>query len=47
VWGTFTEGCVLCMEVVHLIGAPLDAEFRELRLQKVEKHGSCSEDMAT
>jgi len=47
VWGTFTNGCVLCMEVVQSIGAPLDAGFRELRLQEVEKRDSCSEDMAT
>ena len=46
-WGIFTNGCVLCMEVVQLIGAPLDAGFRELRLQEVEKRDSCSEDMAT
>jgi hypothetical protein len=46
-WGTFTNGCVLCMEVVQSIGAPLDAAFRELRLQEVEKRDSCSEDMAT
>jgi hypothetical protein len=44
--GTFTHGCVLCMEVVQSIGALLDAGFRELRLQKVEKHDSCSEDVA-
>ena len=36
-WETFTNGCVLCMEVVQSIGAPLDAGFRELRLQEVEK----------
>jgi hypothetical protein len=36
VWGTFTNGCVLCMEVVQSIGTPLDAGFRELRLQEVE-----------
>jgi hypothetical protein len=47
VWGIFTKGCVLCMEVVLSIGAPLDAGFRELGLQEVEKHDSCSEDMAT
>jgi hypothetical protein len=35
------------MEVVHSIEAPLDAEFRELRLQEVEKRDSCSEGMAT
>jgi hypothetical protein len=35
--GTFTNGCVLCMELVQSIGAPLDAGFRELRLQKLEK----------
>ena len=39
-WGTFTNDCVLCMEVVQPIGAPLDAGFRELRLQEVEKR-SC------
>ena len=42
-WGTFTNGCVLCMEVVELIGAPLDAGLRELRLQEVEKR-SCMID---
>jgi hypothetical protein len=47
VWGTFTNGCVLCMEVVQSIGPPLDAGFRELRLREVEKCDSCSEDMAT
>jgi hypothetical protein len=31
------------MEVVQLIGAPLDAGFRELRLQEVEKR-SCMID---
>jgi len=31
VWGTFTNGCVLCMEVVPSIGALLDAGFRDLR----------------
>jgi hypothetical protein len=36
VWGKFTNGCVLCMGVVQLIGAPLDARFRELRLQDDE-----------
>jgi len=40
VWGTFTNGCVLCMEVVQSIGAPLDTGFRELRLQEVEKQSS-------
>jgi hypothetical protein len=35
------------MEVRQSIGAPLDAEFRELRLQEVEKSDSYSEDMAT
>ena len=33
-----------------VIGAPLDAGFRELRLQEVEKmtkRDSCSEEMAT
>jgi hypothetical protein len=45
-WVTFTNGCVLCMEVLQSIAAPLDAGFRELRLQEVEKHDSCSEDMA-
>jgi hypothetical protein len=35
-WGNFTNGCVLCMEVVQSIGAPMDAGFRELRLQEVE-----------
>ena len=39
-WGTFTNGCVLCMEVVQSIGAPLDAGFRDLRLQEVKKR-SC------
>jgi hypothetical protein len=47
VWGIFTDGCVLCVEVVQSIGAPLDAGFRELRLQEVEKRESYSEDMAT
>ena len=42
-WGTFTNGCVLCMEVVQSKGAPLDAGFRELRLQEVEKR-SCMID---
>jgi hypothetical protein len=46
VCGTFTNSCVLCMEVVQSIGAPLDAGFRELGLQEVEKRDSCSEDMA-
>ena len=36
-WGTFTNGCVLCLGVVQSIGALLDARFRELRLQVVEK----------
>jgi hypothetical protein len=36
-WGIFTNGCVLCMEVVQSIEAPLDAGLRELRLQEVEK----------
>jgi len=40
VWGTFTNGCVLCIEVVQSIGAPFDAGFRELRLREVEKR-SC------
>jgi len=35
------------MEVVQSIGSPLDAGFRELRLQKMEKRDSCSENMAT
>jgi hypothetical protein len=43
VWGTFTNGCVLCTEVVHSIGAPLDTGIRELRLQEVHK-GSCMID---
>jgi hypothetical protein len=47
VWGTFTNCCVLCMEVLQSIGAPLDAGFRDLRLQEVEKRDLCSEDMAT
>jgi len=38
VWGKFTNSCVLCMEVVQMIGAPLDAVFRELR------HGTRFED---
>ena len=42
-WGTFANSCVLCMEVVQSIGAPLDAGFRELRLQEVEKR-SCMID---
>ena len=45
-WGTFTNSCVLCMKVVQLTGALLDAGFRELRLQEVEKRNSCSEDIA-
>jgi len=36
-WGTFTKGCVLYMEDVQSIGTPLDAGFREIRLQEVEK----------
>ena len=36
-WRTFINSCVLYMEVVQSIGALLDAGFRELRLQKVEK----------
>ena len=36
-WGTFIHGCVLYVEVVQSIGALLDAAFRELRLQEVEK----------
>jgi hypothetical protein len=47
VWGKFTNGCVLCMEVLQSIGAPLDVRFRELRLQEVEKRDSCSEEMST
>ena len=39
-WGTFTNGFVLCMDVVQSIGAPMDAELGELRLQEVEKR-SC------
>jgi hypothetical protein len=35
------------MEVVQWIGVALDAGFRELRLQEVEKRDSCSEDMVT
>ena len=42
-WGIFTNGCVLCMEVVQSIGAPLDPGFKELRLQEVEKR-SCMSD---
>ena len=38
--GTFTNGRVLCMEVVQSMGAQLDAGFRELRLQEVGKR-SC------
>ena len=34
---TITNGCVLCMEVLQSIGAPLDAGFRELGVQEVEK----------
>jgi hypothetical protein len=34
------------MEVVQAIGAPMDARFREIRLQEVETRDSCSEDMA-
>jgi hypothetical protein len=37
VWETLTNGCVLCMDVLQSKGAPLDAGFRELRLQEVEK----------
>jgi hypothetical protein len=47
VWGTFTNVFILCMEVMQSIGAPLDAGFRELRLQEVEKRDSCSKYMAT
>jgi hypothetical protein len=47
VCGTFTNGCVLCMEVVQSIGAPFDAGFRALRFKEVEKRHSCSEDMDT
>jgi hypothetical protein len=46
-WETFTNGCVLCMEVVQSSGVPLNAGFRELRLQEREKRDLCSEDMAT
>jgi hypothetical protein len=35
------------MEVVHSIGAPFEAGFKELRLQEVEKCDTCSEDVAT
>ena len=42
-WGIFTNGCMLCIEVVQSIGVPLDAEFRELRLQEVNKR-SCTID---
>jgi hypothetical protein len=45
--GNIHKGCMLCMEVVQSIGAPLEAGFRELRLQEVEKRDSCSENMAT
>jgi hypothetical protein len=41
--GNIHNGCVLYMEVVHSIGALLDAGFRELRLQEVEKR-SCMID---
>jgi hypothetical protein len=34
------------MEVVQSIGAPLDAGFRELRLQEVEKRSCAIMDMA-
>ena len=40
IWEIFTNGCVLCMEVMQWMGAPLDDGFRELRLQEVEKR-SC------
>jgi len=43
VWGTFTNSCVLCMEIVHSIGALLDAGLKTLRLQEVEKQ-SCMID---
>jgi hypothetical protein len=33
------------MEVVQSMGAPLDAGFREIRLQEVEIIDSCSEDV--
>ena len=36
-WGMFINGYVLYMEVVQSIGALLDAGFRELRLQELEK----------
>ena len=42
-WRIFINGCVLYMEVVQSIGALLDARFRDLRLQKVEKR-SCMFD---
>ena len=35
-WGMFANGCVLCMEVVRTIGAPLDAGLRGLKLQDEE-----------
>jgi hypothetical protein len=35
------------MEVGQSIEAPLDAGFKELRLQEVKKRDLCSEDMAT
>jgi hypothetical protein len=38
---------VLCMGAVQSIGAPLEAGFRELRLQELEKRDLCSKDMAT
>jgi hypothetical protein len=31
--GNIHKGCVLCIEVVQSIGAPIDAGFRQLRLQ--------------
>jgi hypothetical protein len=37
----------MVVEVVQSIGAPLDAGFRQLRLQEVEKRDYCSGDMAT
>jgi len=35
----------MCMEVVQSIGAPMDAGFRELRLQEAEKRSWYREGM--
>jgi hypothetical protein len=45
VWNIHKGLCAV-YEVVQSIAAPLDAGFRECRLQEVEKYDSCNEDMA-